>query len=306
MKESVYQLIFMNGYYQIEFFKSKEEWMSFFQSKEYASTTLKTKTFLQRYYIEVNESGCFSDIYQQYQEPISNSYIKSLGDRALRFFHEEISIFEKDSKIEKLSKRWPIFFLGRYTNRKSHFEWKLRKEIVEAIDALDMFQTWHNLKKDKEKQAIEKLNSQVESIEKLSKKRIISDTEMVSMVKTRIGQGYFRDQLLKRSSRCEICGLSHPNLLVASHIKSWKDANHNERLDMNNGLLLCAMHDALFDKHLISFSDDGKILISSLLSDADLEVLKLNTDMTLQMNAKMRFYMKNHRKVFKQYQRKGK
>ena len=169
-----------------------------------------------------------------------------------------------------------------------------------------MFQTWHNLKKDKEKQAIEKLNSQVESIEKLSKKRIISDTEMVSMVKTRIGQGYFRDQLLKRSSRCEICGLSHPNLLVASHIKSWKDANHNERLDMNNGLLLCAMHDALFDKHLISFSDDGKILISSLLSDADLEVLKLNTDMTLQMNAKMRFYMKNHRKVFKQYQRKGK
>lgn len=62
-----------------------------------------------------------------------------------------------------------------------------------------MFQTWHNLKKDKEKQAIEKSNSEVENIEKLNKEGIVSDTEMVSMVKARSGQGYFRNQLLKRS-----------------------------------------------------------------------------------------------------------
>ena len=128
MKEESYQLIFMNGYYQIKFHKSKEEWMSFFQSKEYASTTIKTKTFLKRYYIEVNEAGCFSDIYQQYQEPISNSYIKSLGDRALRFFHEEISIFDtfasreksvehcvlaEESFLEQLNKIEKAFLLGQ-------------------------------------------------------------------------------------------------------------------------------------------------------------------------------------------------
>jgi len=41
--------------------------------------------------------------------------------------------------------------------------------------------------------------------------------------------------------------------LKASHIKAWKDCTSTqERLDSNNGLLLCANHDALFDQYLIS------------------------------------------------------
>ena len=52
-------------------------------------------------------------------------------------------------------------------------------------------------------------------------------------------------------------------ILIASHIKRWSDCNEEERLDVNNGILLSPTFDSLFDKHLISFSDEGEILINT-------------------------------------------
>jgi predicted restriction endonuclease len=36
-------------------------------------------------------------------------------------------------------------------------------------------------------------------------------------------------------------------------------------MDVNNGILLAPTYDALFDKHLISFGDEGEILLSKQL-----------------------------------------
>ena len=45
-------------------------------------------------------------------------------------------------------------------------------------------------------------------------------------------------------------------------------SSKEERIDANNGLLLCANHDALFDRHLISFEPDtGNICISASIDD---------------------------------------
>ena len=52
-------------------------------------------------------------------------------------------------------------------------------------------------------------------------------------------------------------------ILIASHIVPWKEASDNERLDVENGILLSPTIDALFDKHLISFNDDGSIIIGT-------------------------------------------
>jgi hypothetical protein len=41
-----------------------------------------------------------------------------------------------------------------------------------------------------------------------------------------------------------------------------RDANDTERLSKFNGILLSANLDALFDKHLISFKDDGTVMVS--------------------------------------------
>ena len=44
-----------------------------------------------------------------------------------------------------------------------------------------------------------------------------------------------------------------------------------ERLDVENGILLSPLYDALFDKHLISFNDDGEILIANSIKDDNLK-----------------------------------
>lgn len=63
--------------------------------------------------------------------------------------------------------------------------------------------------------------------------------------------------------RCAILGVSRSELLRASHIKPWTSSNNFERLDPANGLLLSAMYDAAFDALLLSFADDGTLMLAS-------------------------------------------
>ena len=56
-------------------------------------------------------------------------------------------------------------------------------------------------------------------------------------------------------------------VLIASHIKPWKDSDENERLDIDNGLLLCPNHDKAFDRGYISFDDNGLIITTIQYND---------------------------------------
>lgn len=56
-------------------------------------------------------------------------------------------------------------------------------------------------------------------------------------------------------------------ILRASYVKPWKNSNNDEWLDSQNGLLLGAHLDALFDAGLISFDDSGAMLVSKLMSN---------------------------------------
>ncbi|MCV2894737.1 HNH endonuclease [Lentibacter sp. XHP0401] len=104
----------------------------------------------------------------------------------------------------------------------------------------------------------------IESIEKQS----ASETEKLVLKKARIGQGKFRDDLIEEfEGKCPLTGVTEIGLLRASHIKPWSQCTNNaDRLDKNNGLLLAANMDALFDQGYISFDHDGHIIISSALS----------------------------------------
>ncbi|MGH8783212.1 HNH endonuclease [Paraburkholderia sp.] len=44
-------------------------------------------------------------------------------------------------------------------------------------------------------------------------------------------------------------------LLIASHIKPWRESDNEERLDGMNGLLLATHADRLFDRYLMSFRE---------------------------------------------------
>ena len=93
----------------------------------------------------------------------------------------------------------------------------------------------------------------------------------------RVGQGQFREDVLKIwGSRCCVTGSTTTEAIRASHIKSWQDSDDPERLDPFNGLPLIATLDALFDRGLITFSPDGKLVVSNQLSASERKLLDLD------------------------------
>lgn len=48
----------------------------------------------------------------------------------------------------------------------------------------------------------------------------------------------------------------------------WAQSNDTERLDVHNGILLSPTYDALFDKHLITFDNKGKIILSDKIEQS--------------------------------------
>ncbi|GAA5130286.1 HNH endonuclease [Luteolibacter yonseiensis] len=90
-------------------------------------------------------------------------------------------------------------------------------------------------------------------------------TDVVATVKQRRGQEYFRDAVLNNfGGRCGITQLAVRELLVASHILPW-GRNVSERLNVRNGLSLSRLHDTAFDRGLITFDDDLRLVLSSEL-----------------------------------------
>ncbi len=88
-------------------------------------------------------------------------------------------------------------------------------------------------------------------------------TERMATVKVRRGQQFFRQSILNAYGiRCCISGIQVPRLLVASHIKPWRDFP-DDRLSPRNGLCLSIMHDAAFDSGLITLDEDYCVLLSN-------------------------------------------
>jgi len=123
-------------------------------------------------------------------------------------------------------------------------------------------------------------------------------TEVLKEVKQRYGQGKFREKLKENFSTCAICEISR-DYSIASHIKPWSVSNHEERLDEDNGLLLCPNHDYLFDNGLITFDDKGGIIISTKLEEHQIKEFEIKKSAVVVLNDGTREYMAYHReKIF--------
>lgn len=145
----------------------------------------------------------------------------------------------------------------------------------------------------------EGFDSDIESdVESILADGTVPDTEKASLLKTRIGQGNFRQKLIALWGGCAVTGYKDTTMLVASHIKPWRASSNAERIDGYNGLLLLPTLDKAFDSGLISFAATGKILISPLLQDP--EELGVNEEMAVGLQANHQEYMKFHReRVFR-------
>jgi len=93
------------------------------------------------------------------------------------------------------------------------------------------------------------------------------ETERKYMIKQRLLQSYFRGIVLSSyNNTCCITGINIPEVLRASHITAWSDDKTN-RMNPTNGLCLSATYDAAFDRHLISFDEDYRMLLSPKLNE---------------------------------------
>lgn len=110
-------------------------------------------------------------------------------------------------------------------------------------------------------------------------------TEVERLVRQRLGQSIYRKaQLDYWGGRCAVTGLDLPEVLRASHAKPWADCQTDaERLDVFNGFLFAPDFDALFDRGLMTFDNDGAILISSKVSAQQLTSLRLSDLAKLQL-----------------------
>lgn len=91
--------------------------------------------------------------------------------------------------------------------------------------------------------------------------------ERLQTIKTRIGQRTFRDVVLRLyRNRCCLTGIDLPEVNRASHIIGWAERVET-RMDPRNGLCLSATYDAAFDRKLITFDDDYRLVLSKTIRD---------------------------------------
>lgn len=93
--------------------------------------------------------------------------------------------------------------------------------------------------------------------------------------RARVGQGAYRDHLLEECPFCPITMINDERLLIASHIKPWAVSSDREKTDPNNGYMLSPLYDKLFDKGLISFTDDRRMMVSNWLSPKNVQRMGL-------------------------------
>lgn len=134
-----------------------------------------------------------------------------------------------------------------------------------------------------------------EDLEKINEQDGILETEKTQLVNARMGQGQFRESLLEYWKGCCCTDCKEPKMLRASHIKPWRLCSNKERLDPFNGLLLIPNLDQAFDNGLISFDENGKLVISQALSSEDAEKLSISATTKVQLQPKHLSYMQFHR-----------
>ncbi len=142
------------------------------------------------------------------------------------------------------------------------------------------------------------VQEQIEEL-KINEDDNLNDSEKKNVIKARKGQGEYGDKLFKKYNEgCVITNITTQQVLIACHIKPWSVSNNEERTDINNGLLLSATYQRLFESGLISFDKNGKIKLSNLIDLDNARKLNLSSKNTydIKYSPEMGKYLDYHNK----------
>ena len=121
------------------------------------------------------------------------------------------------------------------------------------------------------------------------------------MVRQRVGQDIYRESLMDYwGGACAVTGIVIPELLRASHAKPWSEcASDAERLNVFNGFLLVAHLDALFDRHLMTFTETGEAIFANQVDTTIRSKLGLASPMCLRwLRQEHLVFLRYHRSEF--------
>ena len=92
---------------------------------------------------------------------------------------------------------------------------------------------------------------------------------VTTVARRRIHQAAFRERVVRAyHTRCSLCRLKHTELLDAAHITP--DSDQSGEPVVSNGVALCKLHHAAYDRHFISISPDYIIQVRpTILSEND-------------------------------------
>ncbi len=123
----------------------------------------------------------------------------------------------------------------------------------------------------------------------------LNDDEKEAVLNVRLNQDSFRKRLYRRYGKCCLCRIHSKSLLTASNLKPWNECTPDEKLDVDNGFMFCPNHARLFEIGLISFTDDGTIMISNDLDEVDRVYVNVRPNMRIEIRDGNRKYLKYHR-----------
>lgn len=139
----------------------------------------------------------------------------------------------------------------------------------------------------------------LEDIHRVEADASLTATQRLQLAKARVGQGLFRKRVIVLDGACRVTGVTDTRVLVASHIKPWREADNADRLNGNNGILLSPHVDALFDEELLSFEDDGRMLVHPSLSPDVLYRWSIDPARRVEpFRQEQRSFLARHRELF--------
>lgn len=214
-----------------------------------------------------------------------NVYIgctSSLGRRAKKYFN-------KPGCMDDGTERVFVFpFQGKRINDGSgeYYVYRMRPELRAALEEIDLseFSPYY----DEDEGEVQQIEQELDELQ-------VEGNDRESLIKVRTNQGIFRKRLLAKYQKCCLCRVHNIEFLIASHIKPWNTCDPHEKLDVNNGFLLCPNHDKLFDGGWISFDDTGLIMISEQMDSVDRINMNVFDDMKICLNEKNKKYLEYHR-----------
>jgi hypothetical protein len=174
------------------------------------------------------------------------------------------------------------------------------KRLLDLIgrEAWGILQSWGSAHSTRDAAITSTLAWEEKLVEAIQSEPALPPTEREALVKARLGQGLFRSKLSEIEKCCRVRRVENLEFLRASHTKPWRVASNLERLDGENGFLLTPDIDLLFDRGLITFEDDGRLIYSPAADKLSLARLGLDAEATINVGSfsvGQRNYLQFHR-----------